>query len=269
MARVPAGTHGIIALEAELERRTQIDRRPRVVVDDAGLGGFLLPGTIAAITAPAGSTTLAKLGDAIQRGDKRAVRRFADRYFSAADDIDSVGLTEASELITEMPSIGELSYGDEQLSTGLIHSPFLKDPVGIVYLPYTGGKLDKKAFRARHAVRDGAKPNDVLVVACPPQLNEVERAVLAQVPADESHRHIGAPPVRAAFVLWAAAITAAHVIVWAMVATAAVQVCFKDMDQRMDAIGLDEDQLAELGAGPAVDRLLALRREVLARGPRP
>jgi hypothetical protein len=101
-----------------------------------------------------------------------------------------------------VPAFASVYYGGHELVDPAILPPS-KGAIGSVIIPWAGTPLDKEYFSTQSWVLPSADPIAVLVVCNPPQVDEDESLLLAQLPVREAELGIGpaaAPVVVATFV---------------------------------------------------------------------
>ena len=197
----------------------------------------------------------AEVKGAVQSGDDARVRSAGaslGAYFRAQRP-GSEGPVETARILCAQDVYFEVGYAGKVLAEFLVCGP--KGPLGAVILPYAGGTLRPELLTATAFVSSFEAPDvDVVMVACEPRLSAVERAAVEAAAADRSDILLAPHEHR---ILPGALLT---VLLATLAGTACVQV-----ETEMAAIRLADDEVARLGATGSVDRLLELRKQVLAR----
>jgi len=225
------------------------------VTRDAATAGLASPGTAIVLFAYRGNELMAEVKGAVQSGDDARVRSAGaslGAYFRAQRP-GSEGPVETARILCAQDVYFEVGYAGKVLAEFLVCGP--KGPLGAVILPYAGGTLRPELLTATAFVSSFDAPDvDVVMVACEPRLSAVERAAVEAAAADRSDILLAPHEQR---ILPGALLT---VLLATLAGTACVQV-----ETEMAAIRLADDEVARLGATGSVDRLLELRKQVLAR----
>lgn len=239
----------------KLTRRKRAITPSLFVQQDAATPGLASPGTALVIFAYRGNELLAEVKAAVQSRDDAKVHAAGaslGAYFRAQRP-GSEGPVEAAGIICAQDVYLEVGYAGKVLAEFMTCGP--KGPLGAVILPYVGGELRPELLTATAFVSSfDASDVDVVMVACEPHLSAVERAAVEAVSSDRSEILLGPNEQR----IWPAAALA--VLLATLAGTACVQV-----ETEMAAIRLADGEVARLGATASVDRLLELRKHVLAR----
>lgn len=254
----------MLALAEEAGSRPVRLLDPRVVVLAStelteGLG-LLTPGAVVVVVAAPNSPIYDSMFDATEPQRLAGVARGALSLFS---DALASGTVDAS-----MPeNICEIRYGSKTLGAQIV---LRKGQAYADAFPYTGGTLEAEQFALIDFPSDSAAlAPRCLVIICPPELSDLERAVLDVVPSASSEINVSTVPMLVPTTAAAAAM--ATQLVWREAARrAAIGLArtaargqgrlFHARDEEQDA----ERSLPDLGAEPSVRELLRERRRVLA-----
>jgi hypothetical protein len=211
------------------------------------------PGSITLFWAPRGSELLRELTYAYLAHDRGRVeevgRRAADLFMAR----ELRTLSEAVEELVAAPVFFDLRYAGKTLAANLW--PARDGGLGSLVFPYTGGELRPEDFVAVSYASDRrAELCDVLVVVCPPQLTDLERATLDAVP----------PAAREMFVASSVALipTLAYLAVIAVAVITAATACCPAFHDRLSQLVLPPEMLEELGPALSVGELITLRSEI-------
>lgn len=145
---------------------------------------FVLPGSITVVAAASGEEALARIAKLAASGD---LRKLALELFDAEEALLAVDTS--PEELKSRPALGELRCGGKTLLRGLgAPGP---EPHAVL-LAYAGGDLAPEDFDLDVYVEEPGTGLDALLIASPPQLGEVERAIVAQV--DKAEARVLAEP---------------------------------------------------------------------------
>jgi hypothetical protein len=238
----------------KLTRRKKAIAPSLFVQRDHAKAGLASPGTALLVFAHRGNELLTEVKAAALSGDDAQVHAAGASlraYFGAHRPGSEEPAVVAGAICAQDVYL-EVSYAGKVLADFLTCA---KGPLGAVILPYVGGELRPELLAGTAFVSSYEAPEvDVVLVACEPHLSAVERAAVQAVSSDRSEILLGPHDHR---VLPGALLT---VLLATLAGTACVQV-----ETEMAAVRLADNEVTRLGAKASVDKLLELRKQVLAR----
>jgi hypothetical protein len=205
--------------------------------------------------APCGSDVLRRIEVAFATGDGGSLRTIQAQLPDLLAQRSVKTMAEAVDRITALPAYFDLRYSAKTLATdvGLIDDLDL----GSLLFVTNGGGLRPDEFNVveYHDTSQSSSPTyDYLVVHREGRPNELERKVLAAVPADELEFNVAARGPQA----WT------PVAVWVLLVTLTGSACLT-LEQELAKVELTPEQVDKLGARASARELLAMRREVQER----
>lgn len=180
-------------LDEETGRRAEIRTSPQVIqVKPESMHGLFLEGTIVCVMASDRSPQLRALIDAVESGDRASIVAASNAVANAEEQ----ALMSAPSLeFADVEIIIDVRYAGQFLARRA-----LKYPGGEVLFSraiWSGGNVDFsrcESIQYRRKV-DDQKPAEVVVFVSPPNLSEIEIAVIRAVPEELSELHIKGPSV--------------------------------------------------------------------------
>ena len=258
----------LVAVGLEAEARP-IRARRLEVLDHAPRGRraeppLVLPGAITVFVARAGAPLLAELRAALS-GEGEPDPGLLDRVAGVYRQIEArpqVDPAEALEVLRAQPVFADLRYGGATLATGVFVPE--EGEVGVLILPYNGGRLARWGFTWVEHVREDGAALEALVVRHAPPLTRAEAAALRMAPADQAELNVGLASflphagVEAFVVGFAVGIAVgAVVIAVARAVHGGVEIAEHLHHHRAD------DVIRDLGPAATARELLRIRRDVL------
>ena len=176
--------------EQTIESRSPSFVAPEVLSLDAkGPSSSIPEGSVVVYVVSKGNANLARLAEAVKKGDLAGVDKVHDRVAASIRRRIEGGKMGEPKEIDAVPSYSELRYGAKTIGRAI----FLPTPSSVEarVFAYNGGKLNPKKFQLVQFAKPGREVElETLVVIRPPVLTALEKKILAQVPAAESEANI-------------------------------------------------------------------------------
>jgi hypothetical protein len=223
---------------------------------DHDLEGLIPPGSVLLLFAPLGSEALKELEAAFIADDADSLRAYQSRIPQLLTERSVLAIPDAVGKLIKSPAYFDFRYGSKPLAVGAGLVDDLE--VGSLLFITNGGALRSEDFAIieyHNAAQPTSSTYDYLVVQREGQLTELERTVLAAVPADELEFNISTTGLAA---IWPA--VALLVALVTLTGTACLQ-----LERELGRIQLTPEQVKRLGARASARELLAMRREVQER----
>lgn len=235
--QVRKSTPPVIRLELDPEKGAEV--RP-------------LPGMATVFFGPSGSPMMKKLFAAYGSGDIDKMIELAD---PVGDALTNKLLTfkEGTEDMLSKDTYFDVRYGGMTLAPNL--GIFGDMSIGLILLPYNGGRLEDSDFSIVEYVKPNAKDQiEAFIVLRPPNLTELERSVLSAVPADKLEMNIAPTPMASTMVT----------VLLVVALTTAGNCCLQRRVGDFSGITLAKSTVTSLGPAASAREMLHARANMLS-----